>query len=141
MKSTAIDFKDKISFCLPIQDKKSKKKGLKRLHTKAVGNSINQYENNRVLGSRPPEINKKENKLCCRARTKLAQLRSGFSRSVNDYMSRIRDDVPNNCPNCNATPHDVNHLINCPTNPTLLKPIDLWKRPLKVVDFLKLDGT
>ena len=106
--------KDNITFCLPIQDKSSKKKGLKRLHTKAVGKSISQYGNNRVLGAKPPEINKKESKLNRRARTKLAQLRSGFSRIVNDYMSRIRDDVPNNCPNCNSTPHDVVPLFNKP---------------------------
>ena len=69
-----------------IADKSSNKKSLKRLHTKAVGKSISQYGNNRVLGAKPPEINKRESKLNRRARTKLAQLRSGFSRIVNDYI-------------------------------------------------------
>jgi hypothetical protein len=142
MKTTAIDLKNNIRDCLPITDKTSKKKGLRRLHTRAVKNSINSYADNRVLGAKPPEVSKGELKLNRRVRTKLAQLRSGFSRNINDYMSRIRDDVINICPDCNATPHDVNHLFNCPANPTQLQSIDLWKKPAKAAAFLKLfDGT
>ena len=64
-------------------------------------------------------------KLPRRIKTSLAQLRSGFSRKVNDYMSRLYPDISNNCPTCNATPHDVNHLFNCTDNPIELKPVDL----------------
>ena len=138
MKTTAIDLKDNIQYCLPIQDTATKKKGLKRLHTRAVKNSIDQLIDNRVLGARPPLVNKRECDLTRRVRTKLSQLRSGFSRNINDYMSRIRDDVMNICPDCNAAPHDVNHLFNCPANPTQLKAIDLWKRPARAAVFLKL---
>ena len=80
-------------------------------------------------------------KLPRRIRTSLAQLRSGFSRKVNDYMSRLYPDISNNCPTCNATPHDVNHLFNCTDNPTELKPVDLWKRPAAAAAFLNMDGT
>ncbi len=91
MKLTAIDLKKNIRPCLPITDKPSYNKGLKRLHTKAVKNSIAKYSNNRVLGCRPPEISKTELNLKRKARTSLAQLRSGFSRRLNDYLSRIQE--------------------------------------------------
>ena len=135
MKITAISLRPNIELNLPVPDKPSYKRGLKRLHTKAVKSCINKYENNRVLKTRPPEISKNEMKLHRRIRTSLAQLRSGFSRKVNDYMSRLYPDISNNCPTCNATPHDVNHLFNCPDNPTELKPVDLWKRPAAAAAF------
>lgn len=141
MKTTAIALKPKIQHCLPINDKPSFKRGLKRLHTRAVKSSIDKYVENRVINSKPPEINKQELNLKRKIRTKLAQLRSGFSRKVNSYMSRIDPEIRNICPNCNATPHDVPHLFNCPANPTQLKPIDLWKRPAAVAAFLNMDGT
>ena len=141
MKTTAISLKPKIEHCLPVPDKPSYKKGLKRLHTRAVRTTLSKYENNRVIKTKPPEINKNEMNLHRRTRTYLAQLRSGFSRKVNDYMSRLYPEINNNCPSCNSTPHDVNHLFNCPDNPTLLKPIDLWKRPAAVAAFLNMDGT
>ena len=142
MKPTAIDLKPNIRPCLPIIDTPTKKKGLKRLHTKAVKNVINKYQPNRVLGSKPPEIHKDELKLKRKARTKLSQLRSGFSRILNEYLNRIsQGEIPNTCPDCNTGPHNVQHLFNCPAKPTTLTPIDLWKKPAKVANFLKLDGT
>ena len=141
MKTTAISLKPKIEYCLPVPDKPSFKRGLKRLHTRAVNLTINRYEDNRVIKTRPPEINKQELNLTRKIRTKLAQLRSGFSRKVNDYMSRIDPEIRNICPSCNATPHDVPHLFNCTANPTQLNAIDLWKKPAAVAAFLNMDGT
>ena len=37
------------------------------------------------------------------------------------------------------TSHDTNHLFNCPSDPTTLRPIDLWKKPARTADFLKFD--
>ena len=34
------------------------------------------------------------------------------------------------------SPHDVNHLFNCPSNTTDLSPIDLWHRPKMAAAFL-----
>lgn len=141
MKSTAIDLKSNVRQCLPITNKPSYKKGLKRLHTKVVKTCISKYSNNRVLGTRPPEVHKSELNLKRKARTSLAQLRSGFSRKLNSYLYRIQESAYDHCPNCNISPHDVTHLFNCPAKPTNLKPIDLWKKPSAVTAFLKLDGT
>ncbi len=141
MKCTAIDLKSNVRQCLPITNKPSYKKGLKRLHTKVVKTCISKYSNNRVLGTRPPEVHKSELNLKRKARTSLAQLRSGFSRKLNSYLYRIQESAHDHCPNCNISPHDVTHLFNCPAKPTNLKPIDLWKKPSAVTAFLKLDGT
>ena len=138
MKTTAHKLIPNVRQCLPIIDKTTLKKGLKRLHTNTVRKAINGYQNNRVLKTRPPEINKNEYRLKRRTRTYLAQLRSGFSKKVNDYNSRINPEINNVCPDCNATPHDVTHLFNCPAHPTLLKPIDLWKKPADAANFLNI---
>ena len=133
--------KNELTPCLPITDKKSLKSGNNKLHTKAVSQAKSKYKPNRVLGRKPPEIDKSEMSLSRGARSTLAQLRSGFSKLTNEYNNRINPEIPNNCPKCNQTPHDVKHLFNCNRNPTPLKVIDLWKRPTKVARFLNIDGT
>ena len=141
IKTTVMDFKNKTRPLLPIGDKKEYKKGIKKLHTNAVSEAKNKCKPNKVLNANPPSINNDELKLKRVARTQLAQLRSGYSRLVNDYKSRIDPEIQNICPECKSTPHNVHHLFNCPKNPTSLKPIDLWKKPIQVARFLKLDET
>ena len=119
-------------------DKKIKKCN-KVLHTKAVSQAINSYAPNRVLGTKPPKIHQEENQLSRKTRVKLAQHRSGFVPDLFSYKHRIDESIPDNCPNCNLTPHDVIHLFNCPMKPTELKPIDLWNKPKKTALFLDLD--
>ena len=112
---------------------------MKTIHTDTVRKTINSYAANRVTGSKPPDINKEEVKLSRNTRCKLSQLRSGFSSILNDYKHRIDENIDNICPKCHLTPHDTNHLFNCPSDPTTLRPIDLWKKPARTADFLKLD--
>ena len=119
-------------------DKKIRKCN-KVLHTKAVSQAINSYATNRVLGTKPPKIHQEENQLSRKTRVKLAQHRSGFVPDLFSYKHRIDESIPDNCPNCNLTPHDVIHLFNCPMKPTELKPIDLWNKPKKTALFLDLD--
>ena len=95
------------------------------------------YKPTRVLYQSPPEINKTETTLPRQARTKLAQLRSGFSNLTNQFRNRQDPNIPNICPDCKKTPHDVKHIFNCKKNPTNLRPIDLWKKPVEVAKFLK----
>ena len=140
MKKTALHFIDDLAKLPPIVDKRSYKQGLKSFHTTAVQQVKNSYKNNRILNAQPPEINSKEIFLSRKIRTSLSQLRSGFSRKVNDYVNRLDPDTPNTCLSCNQTPHDVPHLFNCTRNPTSLRPIDLWKKPREVSSFLQLDG-
>ena len=141
MKLTIMHSKDEMTPYLPITNKKTLKTGMNKLHTKAVAAAKASYKPNRVLNQSPPEINKTETTLPRQARTKLAQLRSGFSNLANQFRNRLDPNIPNICPDCKKTPHDVKHIFNCKKNPTNLRPIDLWKKPVEVAKFLKIDGT
>ena len=115
------------------------KQVLRDLHTEAVEDTLTNLEPNKVLNTRPPEIDKEEQSLSRRARSELARLRSGYSRRLMSYMSRIDEEVQDNCPLCNSTPHDTAHLFSCSANPTELTVTDLWTKPKKAAEFLQLD--
>lgn len=141
MKGTVLDFKEKIDRLAPVNDQQTYKQGLKNLHTSAVRESINSFEVNSVLNTKPPEINPSESQLNRKARTKLAQLRSGHCSSLNEYRHRIDPTIDNKCPDCEVSPHDVIHLFNCQRKQTNLKPEDMWNKPVEVAAFLNLqDG-
>ena len=112
------------------------KETLKSLHTDSVQKAIDNYDNNRVLNSKPPEINPEELTLSRRERVELARLRSGFSRQLKHYHGKIDNKVQDRCPLCNATPHDTNHLLICRENPTNLTVMNLWTKPKEVALFL-----
>jgi hypothetical protein len=119
-------------------DQPTYKTVIKSLHTSSVQEVIGSYIPNKVLNSRPPEINKSEALLSRRERSRLSQLRSGYSPVLNSYLSRIDSSIPNICPLCSQSPHDTLHLFNCDANPTELNVTDLWTRPTLAADFLKL---
>ncbi|KAI5718737.1 hypothetical protein M8J77_026043 [Diaphorina citri] len=79
-----------------------------------------------------------EKQLPRETRAKLAQLRSGFSKLLNSYLSRVDPVVRDECPLCQESPHNTSHLFNCSENPTNLTPVDLWNSPIKVAEFLNL---
>lgn len=114
-------------------------RGTTNIHTHTVNNSIRSYLPNKVLDRPPPLVNIEEKHLPRNTRTTLAQLRSGWCKRLNSYLSRIDNTITDNCPDCGATPHDVVHIFNCPRNPTRLQPIDLWNRPKDVATFLNLE--
>ena len=123
--------------------KSAYKSALKELHTQAVSDSLNNLPPNKVINDNPPDIHHSEDKLPRSIRAELSRLRAGYSRKLNSYMSRIDNTISNTCPECQATPHDTNHLFNCPANPTPLEATDLWTRPTEAAQFLRLedDGT
>ena len=112
---------------------------LRKLHTDTVTYCLNNYPPNRVLDTAPPEINAEERYLPRSVRCELSRLRSGFSRNLNDYMSRIDPSIDNSCPECEGAPHDSRHLFNCPSRPTDLEVTDLWTRPIEAANFLRLE--
>ena len=120
-------------------DEQIYKKVLKEIHTTEVANTLNSYDKNRVLGTDPPKICQSEMTLNRLARSRLAQLRSGFSYLLNSYRNRIDEEVQNVCPLCKITPHDSQHLFHCNSNPTDLVLRDLWQRPKLVAEFFKLE--
>ena len=69
----------------------------------------------------------------------LSRLRSGYSRKLNSYMSRIDQEIQDRCPSCNFSPHNTEHLFNCPENPSELVAEDLWTKPDKAAEFLQFD--
>ena len=138
LKKTLLSFEDEVQDFFRTEKYKTV---VRNIHTKTVQSTISNYPVNRVLNCNPPVINKVENTLDRRTRVQLARLRSGFSRLVQSYMSRIDDKEVDECPLCKAPNHNVNHLFNCDKNPTHLSPLDLWNNPTEVAKFLKLpDG-
>ena len=138
LKKTLLSFEDEVQDHFRTEKYKTV---VRNIHTKTVQSTISNYPVNRVLNCNPPVINKVENTLDRRTRVQLARLRSGFSRLLQSYMSRIDDKEVDECPLCKAPNHDVNHLFNCDKNPTHLSPLDLWNNPTEVAKFLKLpDG-
>lgn len=133
-------YKDEITQHIPTtgQTSRTLQRGITNIHTHTVNNSIQSYLPNRVLNGPPPPVREDEESLPRCTRATLAQLRSGWCKILNSYISRIDNTVQDICPDCGSTPHDVEHLFNCSRNPTTLKPIDLWKKPREVANFLKL---
>jgi len=116
-------------------------------HRQTVLDTITSFAPNRVLNARPPSVNTRQLEstanLSRRARTFLAQLRSGFSPILYSFRARVPSSFPNAtnlCPNCGIGPHDTNHLFNCPSRPTSLEPSDLWTQPAEVAAFLQLSS-
>ena len=139
LQKTVIQHKDDIYNFLPVLDKKEVRKAQNKIHTQDVKSAIRSYKPNRVLGRQPPKINKREHKLERPARVALSQLRSGFSTRLNSWKHRVNPDTPDQCPDCQESPHDTAHLFSCRANPTPLLPIHLWTRPKLVADFLHLN--
>ena len=120
-------------------DEQTYKKVLKVIHTAEVANTLNSYAKNRILDEDPPKICKSELTLNRLARTRLAQLRSGFSYLLNSYKNRIDENIQNLCPLCKTSPHDVRHIFICNSNPTDLVLTDLWQNPKMVAEFFQLE--
>ena len=114
------------------------KTGMKQLHTEHVQNTISTYPHNTVLNAPTPQIHKDEQHLSRNTRTTLAQLRTGYSKTLNSYMNRIDPNTPDTCTNCQQPGHTTTHLFNCPNKPTTLTPTDLWTKPTDCGLFLGL---
>ena len=139
-KPTNLKYREEIQHLPPITDKASLKSNNKRIHTETVQKVIANYPDNKVLNTRPPEVNDKEEiSLPRTSRCLLSQLRSGYSRMLNSYKSRIDQTIIDQCPDCGQSPHNTNHLFSCASNPTNLTPRSLWTTPHQAANFLNLD--
>ena len=113
----------------PMMIAKDRKSSLQAIHTKAVNQAVNSQRRNVVLDDRPPLINISEKEQTRKECMTLAQLRSGHCRLICSYKSRISKDA--SLVVCGKTPHNVNHLFNCPAHPTTMS--DLWNRPVDAI--------
>ena len=111
---------------------------IKNLHTASVKETLLNYPPNKVLNAAPPVISKEETTLPRPIRTILSRLRSSYCRSLHSYMARIDNEFKDECPACQQSPHDTNHIFNCTKNPTDLEASSLWTNPIGVAIFLKL---
>ena len=90
---------------------------------------IQSQDNNTVLDELPQPKDKSGSNLLRRTRFLLSQLKYGYSSILNSYLSRIREDVTDDCPDCQMHPHTTRHLFYCPSNPTPLTAPDLLHNP------------
>ena len=100
------------------------RKGLSELHRKAAQNATKNPL--KLLGEPPPAVVKEEEVLSMETRCRPSQLRSGYSTVLQNYKHRVDTDIPDECPLCQGSPHNTEHLFNCPANPTPLKITSLW---------------
>ena len=115
---------------------------LRAIHSGAVADAISSAAPNRVLDRAPPPVDPSEARLPRHYRTSLAQLRSGFSSAMGDYLFKVHRRTSPVCPECSGDEnteqfdHTVRHLFSCQTHPTDLRPVDLWDRPCEVANFI-----
>jgi hypothetical protein len=90
----------------------------------------------KLLGTASPDINPIEASLPRRTRTTLSQLRSTYCNDLKSYQNRIGSSPDELCPACRGTTHTTEHLFGCPSSPTDLGKLNLWKHPREAADFL-----
>ena len=114
------------------------REALRSLHLTAVEEAISQYTPPLWPNNGHPDISEEERELPRETRTALAQLRSGYSRLLNSYLSRLDPDIKNICPDCSATPHDTIHLFNCRKKKVKVGVESLWTDPVQAAKELGL---
>ena len=97
------------------------KEGISNIHQSFRAETEGTYTyTSRVWPAHPtplPDISTEEKKFLRKTKTMLAQLRSGFSRMFN-YMNSIDPNINDQCLDCGVTPHNMQHLFTCASNPT-----------------------
>ena len=109
----------------------------REIHTRAVQSSIAARQANRVLGTLAPDVADEEEELPRKTRRTLAQLRSGECIALNSYQHKIGVADTPMCPCCRSEEHTTEHIFRCPSHRTDHEPIDLWRSPVEVADFLR----
>ena len=94
-------------------------------------------EANQVVGKPAPNVDQEERELARVTRRTLAQMRSGYCSSLEEYRCRIGSSPTSICPCCRLEEHTVQHVFRCPDHPTPLEPLDLWLRPVRAAEFLR----
>ena len=95
-------------------------------------------EKNKIINIQAPEIDNSEVNFTREERRILAQLRTGKSPFLLDYLNKV-DPITypsNKCTLCTGHIHDVFHLFNCPEVDSDHGPICLWNNPTYAVALL-----
>ena len=107
-----------------------------KIHADHVRKAIGSRRPNKVLNRPAPPVHSSESRLPRAHRSAIAQLRSGYSSSLNDYLVKVGRADSSACPQCGVDEHSPAHLFSCPSHPTRLSPTDLWLRPVETASFL-----
>ena len=92
----------------------------------------------KLLNGRSPPFATAEQTLPMKTRTILAQLRTGHSRILGQYINRIDPTTRNHCHNCGHSPHDTHQLFDFPSKSTTLAVESLWTAPTEAAKHLNL---
>ena len=91
------------------------------------------------VGDEDARTHPSEKSLPRSTRVTLCQLRSGYSSKLRVTMySMYPDSYDPLCPKCQGSPHDTQHLFQCPNDPTTLNVTLLWDNPVAAATFLGL---
>ena len=115
----------------------SYKSAISSIHQDVVRIVI-ERSSSKLFNGRPPTIATAEQTLPRKTRTILAQLRTGHSRILGQYMDRIDPTARNHCHNCGHSHHDTHDLFDCPSKPTTLTVESLWTAPTETAKHLNL---
>ena len=89
------------------------------IHQDADRTAIESSKSKQHDGRLPP-IAKTEQTLPRKTKTMLAQLRTGHSQIIGQYMKRTDQTARIYCPNSGHSPHDTHHLFDWPSKPTTM---------------------
>ena len=117
--------------------KASYKSAISGIHQDVVRTVI-ESSSSRLHNGRPPPIATAEQTLPRKTRTILAQLRTGHSRILGQYMNRIDPTTLNHFHNCGHSPPDTHHIFDCPSKPTTQTVELLWTPPFETAKHLNL---
>ena len=115
----------------------SYKSAISGIHQDVVRTVI-ESSSSKLLNGRQPPIATAEQILPRKTRTILAQLRTGHSRILGQYMNKIDQTMRNHCHNCGHSSHDTHHLFNCPSKPTTQPVESLWTAPFESAKHLNM---
>ena len=101
-----------------------------------VVRTVIESSSSKLPNGRPPPIATAEQTLPMKTRTMLAQLHTGHSQIIGQYMNRIDPTPRNHCHNCGNSPHDTHNLFDCPSKPTTLTVESLWTAPTETAKHL-----
>ena len=99
-RALAMEHSEVVSDATELEHPKWMKRGNLVLHTRSVRQMIHAGKTNKLLNDIPSPIADEKRNLARKARTKLAQLRAGYSRMLNSYQNRLDPNVKDECPDC-----------------------------------------
>ena len=115
----------------------SYKSAISSIHQDTIRTAI-ESSSSKLFNGRPPPIATAEQTLSRKTRTILAQLHTGHSKILGQYMNRIDPTARNHCHNYGQSPHETHHIFDCHSKPTTLTVESLWTAPTETAKHLNL---